>query len=203
MKKVMRTNKKSLQTMEITTVEKLPSELTLENKKIELEKKTNIENQSDNMEKEEKFSFCQNWENDGTISWKNAKTLARYKELKNEIVNTPLKEFSMFVAFSREQFAQGLEDIGESEDNIYHYYAGIYGTKEGIKNYIRFQEKVDERKAEECDPQEVYCYEYNNYECCLGFEGDKEAIEVVVSLFGKERAKEIKRFNAFVDIDEL
>jgi len=55
----------------------------------------------------------------------------------------------------------------------------------------------------ECDPQEVYCYEYNNHECCIAFDGDIEAIRLVAGIWGVETAKTIKRRSAFYRVEEL
>lgn len=45
----------------------------------------------------------------------------------------------------------------------------------------------------ECDPQEVYFYEYNNHECMIAWDGDKEAYDLIVGYWGEEVAKTIKR----------
>ena len=50
--------------------------------------------------------------------------------------------------------------------------------------------------SEECDPQEVYDYEYSNHECSYVGD-DTEAIEIVIAYFGKERAKEVERKHSF------
>ena len=48
----------------------------------------------------------------------------------------------------------------------------------------------------ECDPQEVYFYEYNNHECMFAWDGDKEAVEIIIRHWGKDVAKSLKRYNA-------
>ena len=51
----------------------------------------------------EKFEVRQNWENDGMLVWKNAKTLNRYQELCRERDETDVSKFRCFFAFSQEQ----------------------------------------------------------------------------------------------------
>ena len=53
----------------------------------------------------------------------------------------------------------------------------------------------DSRAAipKECDPQEVYFYEYNNHECMIAWDGDKEAYDLIVGYWGEEVAKTIER----------
>lgn len=68
------------------------------------------------------------------------------------------------------------------------------------KDYGSF-DKMKEAVAKECDPQEVYFYEYNNYECM--YSDDDEAIGVIIDIFGVEVAKTIKRYSAGHSIDYI
>ena len=80
--------------------------------------------------------------------------------------------------------------------------AGSY-TKDGIERLFKFYEDMEARIKNECDPQEVYCYEYNNHECCIAFDGDIEAIRLVAGIWGVETAKTIKRRSVFYRVEEL
>lgn len=57
--------------------------------------------------------------------------------------------------------------------------------------------------AKECDPQEVYFYEFNNYECMYAFDGDEEAIRTIINYFGVDVARTIHRVDAAHSIDYL
>ncbi|RGZ10182.1 hypothetical protein DXA04_20685, partial [Phocaeicola vulgatus] len=108
-------------------------------------------------------------------------------------------------AFGNESFARGMKGIRPLNDGekIYSFGAGGYGTKDGIERLFKFYEDMEARIKNECDPQEVYCYEYNNHECCIAFDGDIEAIRLVAGIWGVETAKTIKRRSAFYRVEEL
>jgi hypothetical protein len=107
-----------------------------------------------------------------------------------------------FFAFGNEQFAEGRKKAGLEDKKIYSYGMGLYGTKEGIKQFLDFYDNVNKEVAEQCNPQDVYDYEFNNHEC--GYTcNDTEAIKLVVVIFGEERTKEVKRKFGFVKLEEL
>jgi len=118
-------------------------------------------------------------------------TYSELKELHPEMVNC-------FFAFSNSQFAEGMAKHNLEGQKIYSGGAGLYGTDEGIKNFLSFYGKLADRIKEECKPQEVYDYEFGNHECeYVG--DDREAYEMVVDYFGAERvAKEVQRRYAWV-----
>lgn len=150
------------------------------------------------------FTFEQNWDNDGMLNWHNAKTLNRYKELSNAHPDTD--KLPVFYAFGQKQFGEHLTLLRRKygEDIVIKSAgAGLYGTVEGLNAVFQFYSDRDKRIAEECDPQEVYCYEFNNYESCIAFDGDVNAIRLVLSIFGEEAARGVERFNAFYSIDDL
>lgn len=59
--------------------------------------------------KNKTFEFSQNWENDGMLVWKNAKTLNRYQELCRERDETDVSKFRCFFAFSQGTVRTGSE----------------------------------------------------------------------------------------------
>lgn len=151
------------------------------------------------------FIIEQNWENDGMLVWHNAKTIKRYKELCNERNTCDLSKFDMFCAFSNEQFAKNsktIRPLREGEKYV-AFGAGVYGTRDGIEKYLDFSRNISKRITEECDPQEVYCYEYNNYESFIAFDGDVDAIRLIAAIWGQEAASRIKRFSPFYSLKTL
>ena len=87
--------------------------------------------------------------------------------------------FECFFAFSNEQFAEGKKKAGIEGKKILDGGHGLYGTKEGIQKLFDHYDNVDKEVAEQCDPQDVYDYEFNNHEC--GYTNtDEEAIKIVV-----------------------
>lgn len=42
------------------------------------------------------FEFAPNWDNDGVLEYKNAKTLKRYHELRDEQSHVDVKKFDVF-----------------------------------------------------------------------------------------------------------
>lgn len=152
------------------------------------------------------FTYWQDWDNyEGMFAFKNAKTLDRFKELSEQLRNIDLRRFDMFAAFSGKQFEQGLKEIRPLRDGekLISMGAGIYGTKDGIAKYMEFANSITEMMTKECDPQEVYVYEFNNYESAIDFDGDERAIRFVASLFGWDVAKTVKRCCALYSIDDL
>lgn len=151
------------------------------------------------------FTFERDWENDGTISYRNAQTLTAYHELNKERDSCSLSNFDMFCAFSKEQFAQGKASIRplKEGEKLVSIGGGVFGTRDGISRWEKFAEDIRAQIALRCDPQEVYCYEFNNYECCIAYDGDMNAILRVADIFGWERASGVKRFNAYHSLEEL
>lgn len=140
-----------------------------------------------------------NWDYEGAIGMKNPKTIKRYEELRSK--HPDCSEYGIFFAFNDKQYEEGkakMKELGFYKDGqkIYSFVAGGYGTsKELIDKFFNFYKEQDKIIAKECDPQEVYLYEYNNHECFLSWDGDDAAYDKVVHIFGKEVAETIKRLN--------
>ena len=154
---------------------------------------------------EKNFEFAPNWDNDGVLSYKNAKTLKRYRELKDEQANVDTKKYDVFFAFSNKQFEEGLKSIRplQEGEKLVSIGSGAYGTKDGAKRLFTFYDSINDKIRSECNPQEVYVYEYNNHECCLDWDGDLNAIRIIVSVWGEDIARTIKRKNAFYPIEKI
>lgn len=81
--------------------------------------------------------------------------------------------------------------INRYEDLMYDQerYSMPVDTPAHIAAYIQAWRDAEKQIAKECKPQEVYFYEYNNFECMYDWDGDANAWGRVIAIFGLERAK--------------
>ena len=142
------------------------------------------------------LKICKDTEND-SIYIKNPITLARYRELTNS--HPDCDKHGIFWAFSNKQFEEGkakMKELGLYTDGqkIYSIGWGGYGVnKELIDKYFSFYENRKKTIAQECEPQEVYLYEWSNHECGYTCD-DTAAFAITKDIFGKERASKVERF---------
>lgn len=153
--------------------------------------------------KNDQLKHYRDWNCDGAIQMENVMTLKHYHEIKEETYNVNLENYDCFYAFNREQLEEGLKRIGKTKDQIYKYGNGLFGTHDGYTRYMNYLEQTDERIKNECDPQEVYFYEFNNHECMIDYEGDTAAIELVMNIFGDEIAQTLTRYNKKYSYEQL
>lgn len=152
------------------------------------------------------LKYYRDWDNEGGIVMLNAKTVKRYREIKD--IQPDCSKFGVFFAFSREQFDEGYKGLInhghiKDGDKVLRGPAGLFGTKKGIENFIGFYETRDKAIPIECDPQEVYFYEYNNHESMIAWDGDLEAIKIIIDIWGADVARQIKRYNASMSVDNI
>lgn len=124
--------------------------------------------------------------------------MKNYPETKNQ--DAPMVD--CFFAFSNEQFAEGIKKHNLEDKKILRGMAGLYGTKEGIQNFYSFYDRLNEEIKRNCDPQQIYDYEFSNHECSYTND-DSEAMKIVLSYFDEEKCKTIKRKYAYTPISEL
>lgn len=143
------------------------------------------------------LQYRQDWDGDGCVEMRGCKTLKRYHQLCEERDNIDCYKHNCFFAFSEEQYNRGkarIRPLKEGE-KIYSVGAGMYGTKEGVASFFAEVKSFDQRIKEECDPQEVYFYEYNNHECMLSWDGDEEPVKLVVGIWGTDVLNTLVRLN--------
>ena len=107
-----------------------------------------------------------------------------------------------FFAFSKSQYEEGVIEHNLQDKKILRADGGLYGTQEGIQNLYDDYEAISAKITQTCEAQEVYDDEFINHECSYVGD-DEEAIKLVVSYFGDERAKEVKRRYAVTKIENL
>lgn len=149
------------------------------------------------------LEYYLDWDCDGYIRMINPQTIKKYQELQDDKVDS--KQYAVFFAFSNKQFDEGVNDLKarglmtEGEKIYSTSYSGLLGTKKGLDEYFaaisNHKSKIDELIRQNCDPQEVYFYEHCNYECCIDWDGDKNAIDIVKGIWGKDIVSKIKRYN--------
>lgn len=152
--------------------------------------------------------YYRDWDNsDGFIVMKDAKTIKRYKEISN--LHPDADESGVFFAFDEKQFNEGykrLVENGKIKDGgkiKYDPELNLHGTDESIGKYLSFYRDCGKHIAKECDPQEVYFYEYNSHECMYSWSGDTEAMRLIIEYWGVDVAKTITRFTACKEIEEI
>lgn len=153
----------------------------------------------------QEFEFEENQNNYGVLDYKHAHTLKRYKELCDERCKVDVSKYDCFFAFSNRQFDEGLKTIRplREGEKLVSIGAGAYGTKDGAKRLFAFYDSINDKIRTECNPQEVYVYEYNNHECCIDWDGDLNAIRIIATVWGDDVARTIKRKNACYPIESL
>lgn len=142
------------------------------------------------------LQYYRDWGSDGLVRMLNPQTIKRYIEIRE--MHPDCDEYGVFFAFNHEQFIKGYKRLVElgfikGGDKVCQGGSGVLGSKDSIDRFYQFYEDRTKRVAEECDPQEVYFYEYNNHECMISWDGDKDAIELIELYWGEETAKTIKR----------
>lgn len=153
------------------------------------------------------LNYYRDWDNyEGGIVMLNAQTIKRYREIQNQ--HPDADECGVFFAFSNEQFSEGyrhLVELGHIKDGdkVIRSVGGAFGTKDGLNKFFKFYEDRDKPIKEECDPQEVYFYEYNNHESMIAWDGDLDAIKIIIDIWGADVARKIVRYNASMSVDNI
>lgn len=131
----------------------------------------------------------------GAIRMINPKTINRYHELKAEQPKS--ENYGVFFAFSEEQFEKGRKSLVsrgylKEGEKVCSAGMGMYGTQSEIERYLDFYAERSKKITAECDPQEVYFYEWNNHECMISYDDD-EVVKIIIGYFGKDAAHKLHR----------
>lgn len=140
------------------------------------------------------------WDMEGHIVIEQPKTVALYHKLK---YNDQPPAGDYFWAFSQEQFDRAIKDKHLEGKRLCRVGGGLYGTHEGIEALEAYYAGVRMRIVAECDPQEVYFYECNNHEYMYNWDGDEEAIKLILDYWGEDVARGIHRIKANYTIEEI
>lgn len=122
----------------------------------------------------------------------------KYQEIKNE--QPILRE--CFFAFSKEQFEEGVKKHNLEGKKLYRGFGGLIGTKEGIEELNKFYDNMGKRIGQECNPQEVYNYEFGNHECSYT-NNDSEPMKIILCYFTEEQCRKVKRRFGHSTIEKL
>lgn len=141
------------------------------------------------------LSVTQDWERDGVLIIEGASTIERYIELEMKQYNYSNPE--IFIAFTKEDLEDKAEQRGLDLQEVFHFRYGICGTEKGYKQYLDDMKAIRKSIAAECNPQEVYYYEWNNHECHINLEGDLEPANIIRRIWGKETLAKINRINKY------
>lgn len=151
-------------------------------------------------------TFYQDWDKySGSIVMVKPKTISRYRYLtEGEAAHPKTDDYGVFFSFSKDSFEkeykrlvqQGYINEGEK---IINAGQGLFGTKQELGRYLEFYTKRNEIIKQECNPQEAYCYEFNNHECMITGD-DEPALTVVAERFGNAAARSIRRVCAYIPI---
>lgn len=112
--------------------------------------------------------------------------MSKYQELKKEW-NTKDFEGIEYV-FGQEQWHDYLQRHNLTEEQakatlVGDGYGGV-GTREAFANREKYLDEWIERVKTECTPEEIFTYEYNNYECAYTYDYS-DALKIVHRYFPK------------------
>lgn len=152
------------------------------------------------------LKYYRDWDNEGGIVMINPRTVKRYREIHD--THPDSDKCGVFFAFSNQQFSEGYKHLVElghikDGDKVLRSIGGAFGTKDGLDKFFKFYKDRDKPIREECDPQEVYFYEYNNHESMISWDGDLEAIKIIIDIWGADVASNIERYNASMTVEQI
>lgn len=147
-------------------------------------------------------TVTQNWEHDGMLNIQGDQTLSIYQAIRKE-QNEHHHPEVVWEFMDIKRVLTELKPLLKEGEKIIQFANGGFATPKGWEMMKAYWQSIDERIRKECDPQEVYYYEYNNHESCINWEGDTDAIQIILDIYGANVARTIKRYSKHMTIDQL
>lgn len=135
-------------------------------------------------------------------------TISKYIRLKNQLGEYCTESNGFFFAFDKKQFEDGKTAIQKrgwlkEGEKLCRIQGGGFATKRAIDKFFAYSDEISNQIKNDCDAQEIYDYEFNNYESDIAPDGDLEAMKIVLSYFDEDKLNEIKRKRAYYTIAEI
>ena len=135
---------------------------------------------------------------DGFIRMLNPQTIDTYYRLRWK-EQPDLPAMGIFCAFSEKQFEEGVKGLIQrgfikDESELRRGIANTFGSPGSFKKMYAAYDEQTRRIKEECDPQEVYFWEFNNHETPYSWDGDIETMRIIVDTWGYDTAIGLKRY---------
>lgn len=143
-------------------------------------------------------------EYEGALEINPCTTIEIYKSIKEEMYHK--QHEGIFYAFDEKGFNEGYERVKhllKEGEKVVRFTGGGFGVRAYIDKMLEYYDECDARIANECEPQEVYVYEYNNHECMYAYEGDVEAVNCVIRIFGNDAARKLQRRSSCYSVDTI
>lgn len=130
----------------------------------------------------------------------------KYFEIREKFNTRPIPY--MFFAFNKEQFNEGLEKLKNEgwksdDEKLVNIGFGGFTTYKGLDILKKEIAEHYEEIRSTCNQQLVYEYECNNHESEISTVGDAEALSIIVTIWDKETASNIKRKHAYYSLEEV
>lgn len=123
----------------------------------------------------------------------------------HRMVDEHAEMIDCFWAFNIDQYRAERAKIDPNEKIYKTAFNGLFGTKKGLDNFFKFYDEKMQRIGQECRhlAQEIYDFEFWNFESEISWDGDENAIKTILDYFGYDEALKIKRKNAVYSLETI
>lgn len=132
---------------------------------------------------------------------KKEERIAKYCELKKKWNSK--NYVGTFYAIDEDDKKNGIKKIlslRNGNEELVQYTKHLFGWKRYLDEMVDKKYAIRNMIVSECNPQDVYDYEYKQNNCKIDPCGDVEAIKTIINIFGVEIANKIKRKNKHLTI---